>query len=141
MNEPSAESSVHENISWGGPWVEMVEPSALMGCTPFSGASTNATALATPSIAPIWATSRLIEGERFAELGGGAYDEVGLAGDLLGQVAEGRPESVGEDEAGDDEADAEHHREGGHRKPGLVGGQVAEGEAQHWNQALCRSIG
>ena len=82
---------------------------------------------------------RLVERQRLTEVGGGADQQVGLAGDLFGQVPERRPKAVGQDETGDDETDAEHHREGGHREPGLVGSQVAEGQAEHGLSPCSRS--
>ena len=60
-----------------------------------------------------------------------ADHEIGARGDLFGEVVEGGAEPVGENEAGHHEADAEHDRERGHGEAGLVGHDVAEGEADH----------
>ena len=73
----------------------------------------------------------LVERKRLTELTGRPHCEVGALGDLVGQVAEARTQSVRQDEAGDDESHAQHDGECGHGESALVGTEIAEGQAEH----------
>ena len=101
-------------MSCGGPNESMVVPSALMGWTAFSPASTKPAANRTPSISLISETRSMSRASGSPKsLTGRADLEVRAGGDVARQIAERRAKPVGQDEAGHNEADSEHHREGG----------------------------
>ena len=84
-----------------------------------------------------------VGGERrgVTEVGDVADLEIDAGGDVFGHFGEAAAQAVAEHECRDDEADGEHHAEGGEGETYLVRQEVLEGESKHGRapiRVMCR---